>query len=236
MVAFVGFPSGRNTTVPVPEAFFTTILSEIEDSSELKVTLHLFALLYHKHGQPRCVSDRELLMDKALRQVLRRRGDPRPFEEKLYAAIELAVRRRTLLRVRVRIEGEIIAWYFFNTERNRRAVERLLGGDLSPLRLLELEGMTTEGIVPAIEIDRPTIFTLFEQNIGLLVPLIADQLIDAADRYPAEWIEAAFREASEQNKRNWKYVHAILKRWEIEGKGGKRHETQLGRRGTTTAL
>ncbi len=234
MVAFAGFPSGRDGNVPVPEAFFSAVLPEIEDSGELKLTLHLFALLYRKRGQPRCVSDRELLADKALLRALRRRGDPRPAEEKLYAALDMARRRGTLLRVRVRLDGEIVSWYFFNTERNRRVVERLLQGDLSPARLLELEGSTTEGTSPLIEIERPTIFALYEQNIGLLVPLVAEQLTDAADRFPAEWIEEAFREAIAQNKRSWSYIRAILLRWETEGKRGKHHEPGTGRRSTAS--
>lgn len=232
MVAFAGFPSGRNALVPVPEIFFSTVLSEIEDPNELKVTMYLFAVLHQKKGQPRCVSDRELLADATLRRALRRRGDPRPAEEKLRLALDLAVRRGTVLRVRVRVDGEIVSWYFFNTERNRRVVERLLQGELSPVKLLEVEGSDVAEEAPSIEIERPTIFTLYEQNIGLLVPLIAEQLVDAAEHYPLEWIESAFREASEQNKRSWSYIRAILRRWETEGKGGKRHETGMGRHST----
>ena len=235
MVAFAGFPSGRNPLVPVPEIFFTTVLPEIEDPNELKVTMYLFATLFQKKGQPRCVSDRELQTDVVLRRALRRRGDPRPAEEKLRLGLDLAVRRGTLLRVRVRVDGEVVAWYFFNTERNRRAVERLLQGELAPTRLLELEGNSAAGSMPTIEMERPTIFTLYEQNIGLLVPLIAEQLTDAADHYPEDWITSAFREASEQNKRSWSYIRAILRRWETEGKVGKRHETGTGRR-TSTAF
>ncbi len=223
MVAFAGFPGGRNTSVPIPEVFFQTVLPEIEDWVELKLTVYLFAVLYQKQGQPRCVSERELRADQVLRRALRRRGDPRPAEERLRAALELAVLRGTLLRVRVRVDGEIIGWFFFNTEPNRRAVERLLRGELSPLRLLELEG-TTGSEAHVLEIERPTIFTLYEQNIGLLVPLVAEQLIDAAERYPDAWIEDAFREATAQNKRSWSYIRAILRRWEMEGKEGKRFE------------
>jgi len=69
-----------------------------------------------------------------------------------------------------------------------------------------------------VQVERPNIFTLYEQNIGLLAPLIADELKDAADHYPAEWIEAAFREAVQHNKRKWSYIHAILRRWETEGR------------------
>ena len=43
-----------------------------------------------------------------------------------------------------------------------------------------------------VEVDRPNIFALYEQNIGLLTPLIAEDLKDAINHYPEEWIEAAF--------------------------------------------
>jgi DnaD/phage-associated family protein len=68
---------------------------------------------------------------------------------------------------------------------------------------------------------RPNIFTLYEQNIGMLTPLIAEQLRDAEQTYPAAWIEDAFREAVSLNKRSWKYIHAILERWRTEGKDEK---------------
>src|SRR5437763_11950136 len=69
-----------------------------------------------------------------------------------------------------------------------------------------------------VQVERPNIFVLYEQNIGLLSPLIADQLRDAAEQYPPEWIEAAFREAVQHNKRKWNYISAILRRWETEGR------------------
>jgi len=225
--SFAGFPSGKNPYIPLPEQFFTTLLPEIEDSSELKVTLHLFWLLYRKRGSPRCASSRELAADAVLRRSLRQRGDPRPPEERLREALERAVARGTLLRVPLRVQGERIAWYFFNTERSRQAIARLRGGSLSPVRLLELEGLAADGTngwpEVTLEYERPNIFTLYEQNIGLLLPMLAEELQEAAERYPASWIEDAFREAVQQNKRSWSYIRAILRRWETEGKGGKRH-------------
>jgi DNA replication protein len=231
MAAFAGFPSGRSDVVPVPEIFFSTVLPEIEDPIELKVTVYLFGLLFRKKGQPRCVSDRELQADPVLRRALRRKGDPRPFEEKLRQGIDLATRRGTLLRVRVRVDNQIVGWYFFNTERNRRVIERLLQGELSPVRLIEMEGTTAPESI-SLEIERPTIFSLYEQNIALLVPMMAEELTEAATKYPQEWIEDAFRTAIEQNKRSWSYIRAILRRWETEGRGGLAHEPRTGRHST----
>src|SRR5947209_11991920 len=242
MRLFTGFPSGKNPYVPVPEVFFTVLLPEIEDSAELKVTLHLFWMLAQKKGNPRCVSDRELLADRVLLRGLKRRGDPRPPEERLHQGLEQALARGTLLRIHLRLvsegddQAEIIEWYFFNTARSRKVVDELQGGEMVPARLLTVEQIEQEDeiVVPSgaytsnkgssktghiqVQVERPNIFVLYEQAIGFLSPLIADQLNDAAERYPADWIEAAFREAVRQNKRKWSYISAILRNWETEGR------------------
>jgi DNA replication protein len=240
MTGFVGFPSGKNPYVPVPEVFFTVLLPEIEDSAELKVTLHLFWMMAQKKGNSRCVSERELLADRVLLRGLKRRGDPRPAEERLRQGLEQAVARGTLLRIELRLvsegseQAEIIEWYFFNTPRSRKVVDELQGGEMVPVRMLNVGQVEQESeiAVPAgvyngqkepsrnvhVQVERPNIFVLYEQNIGLLSPLIADQLKDAAEQYPPEWIEAAFREAVQQNKRKWNYISAILRRWETEGR------------------
>ncbi len=64
---------------------------------------------------------------------------------------------------------------------------------------------------------RPNVFKLYEENIGPLTPLMADALKEAEKEYPAEWFEEAFTVAVTRNKRNWKYIEAILKRWKREG-------------------
>jgi DnaD/phage-associated family protein len=225
ITAFAGFPAGRNPYVPLPEAFFTAVLPGIEDVGELKLMLYLFRLLYKKRGSPRCASDRELLADPLLRRVLRRQGDPRPVEERLRAALEQALVHGTLLRVRVRVDEEVVGWYFFNTDRSRRAVAKLLRGETSPEVLLELEAVGDEAHDGqehqiALEVERPNIFTLYEQNVGLVLPLVAEELREAEEHYPREWVEEAFRQAVQQNKRKWSYIRAILRRWETEGKAG----------------
>jgi DNA replication protein len=245
MTLFAGFPAGKNPYVPIPEVFFTVLLPEIEDMAELKVTLHLFWLLAQKKGDPRCVSDRELLDDAVLLRSLKRKGDPRPVEERLQRGLDQAIARGTILRIHLKLlndisdEEELVGWYFFNTARSRKVVQELQGGEVLPGSLLEAEtrpvvqqANTAAAIAartpayrrfPAsshveVQIERPNIFTLYEQNIGLLSPLIADELRDAADKYPVDWIEAAFREAVLHNKRKWSYIRAILRRWETEGR------------------
>jgi DnaD/phage-associated family protein len=66
-------------------------------------------------------------------------------------------------------------------------------------------------------VERPTIFTLYEQNIGPLTPMIAEHLRDFEATYSAQWIGEAIEIAVTYNKRTLSYVEAILKRWKIEG-------------------
>ena len=61
------------------------------------------------------------------------------------------------------------------------------------------------------------IFKIYENEIGFLTPMISDELKEAEKEYPLEWFKPAFKEAVDHNARNWKYIHAILKRWKIEG-------------------
>ena len=75
--------------------------------------------------------------------------------------------------------------------------------------------MTVE---PNIKEEKPNIFALYEQNIGLLTPMIAEELKEAEKLYPVSWIEEAFKEAVSLNKRNWRYISRILERWASEGK------------------
>ncbi|HEX2172062.1 MAG TPA: DnaD domain protein, partial [Dehalococcoidia bacterium] len=95
---------------------------------------------------------------------------------------------------------------------NRRAADRILAGELLP------ELREVREVDPTLPLDRPNIFRLYEQNVGILTPLIADQLRDAENTFPPTWVEDAFREAVAQNRRNWRYILKILERWASEGR------------------
>jgi DNA replication protein len=215
MKGFGGFPAGKQPYTPVPNLFFSELLPAIDHLAELKVTLHVFWLLTKKTGPRRYVSGAELAAD---RHLLRGLDMPAMSpEEALQDALERAVVRRSLLRATTG-EGETLRdWYFVNSAKGRQAMDDLLAGKWSPVdtdQPVRLEG------------QRPNIFVLYEQNIGILTPLLAEELMEAEDTYPASWIEDAFRESVELNKRSWRYVQRILERWAAEGK-----EDETSRRG-----
>ena len=245
MKPFIGFSSDRLKTVRVPEGFFEDVLPAITSMLEMKVTMYLFWRLArhgapdgHTHGVPRMVCLAEMEGDPGLRAGLSPVKGPRPWVEALREGLELAVARGTLLQMWVReepndlSEGRAEAWFMLNTRDNRAWVEALGKGkiDVTTTPLAESNGHngqngSTNGKSKFqnpkskinIVVERPTIFALYEQNIGLLTPLLAEKLQDAEGRYPLEWIEAAFEEAVTNNKRNWRYIERILERWAVEG-------------------
>jgi DNA replication protein len=75
------------------------------------------------------------------------------------------------------------------------------------------------------------IFTLYEQNIGIITPMIAEELKEADKLYPPQWIEEAFKEAVTLNKRSWKYIARILERWASEGKDSGEHRRDVKKDG-----
>lgn len=59
--------------------------------------------------------------------------------------------------------------------------------------------------------------SIYENNIGTLGPIVADELAELAALYPLEWFEKAVQEAVKANARSLRYVIAILERWGRDG-------------------
>jgi len=215
MKLFSGFPNGKVLVTPLPNLFFSELCPAIDDLAELKVTLHIFWLIANRKGSaPRCVTAHELLADRTLMQSLAVNG-AKP-EDALTRALAAATERATLLH-RAAAGDEV---YFLNNEAGRRAFEKSeRAKELLP------RGAARE---PAAVIGRPNIFVLYEQNIGLLTPMISEELKDAEQEYPADWIADAFKIAVKQNKRSWAYVSGILKRMKTEGRGDRKGKTWYG--------
>ena len=211
---FAGFPTSARAT-PVPNLFFSRLLPRIERAEEMLVTLYFFyaSAIGGRRRAPAFLTRRELAADATLARALANLcGDD---GEALDRGLALALERGSLLRVEARGDGRSEELYLLATPHNRRAAPRLAGADL-PLEE-PLPPAAPAGRRPPVWAEPSNIFALYEENIGAITPLIADDLKDAEERYPPQWIEAAFREAVSLNKRSWRYVHSILRRWEAEG-------------------
>ena len=212
---FNGFPDGVRLT-PVPDPFFNALLVEIKDVVELKVTLRAFWLLSQERGAIRALVEGELLNDPTLLQGLQGLGGDPP--EQAQAGLAKAVARKTLLRCPAAAGSSESPRYLLNTAANRRHLARQGDGTVP--------GPNNEPPLPPGDLDTPAaavatrtnIYALYEDNIGLIGPQLAQYLQEAEDSYPERWIADAFAIAIRENKRSWSYISAILRRWAAEGR------------------
>ena len=215
MKLFSGFTPKPTRPVPLPDSFFSDLLPLIDDLGELQVTLACFRIVTRKSGSPRAIRWADLLADDGLGVTLDEAG--------IRAGLERAIARGTLLHVTADAGDGPEDLVFINTERGREAVRTLQRGERP-------EGLApAEPPVPSAQ-ERPNIFKLYEQHIGLLTPMLADELRDAETTYPAAWIEDAFRQAVRQNARSWAYVRKILERRARSEKRGADGRTDQERR------
>ncbi len=209
---FSGFPD-RVHSIPAPAPLFGQLLEQIDDLAELKCFLRVVGLLQQKKGYPRSVTLREALADRTLAAAL---GNA----DTIAAALDACARRGTLAMAIIEREGDEERLYALNTERDRLALSRTASEAI-------IVGYSQTQPAPEpwdASIDRPNIFALYEANIGMLSPMLADELKEAEALYPMNWIEDAFREATAQNVRNWRYIARILESWEREGKSAGRSD------------
>jgi len=199
----------------VPDLFLSRLLPQISDIAELKTTLHIFQILYHKRGYPRFTTHKELLSNKSLMSNLK--GGTQPPDEVLRHALETAAGRGTILHLALDRDGMPEDIYFLNTEADRQVMAKIQNGEI------KLSGLQAREAAYVDTVEPPDIFTLYEQNIGILGPMAAEELLDIEKLYPISLIRDAFKEAVLHNKRNIKYIAKILENWSAEGKSDGTH-------------
>jgi len=195
MSKFKGFTDSETFT-QLPDSFFHHLLKEIDDVAELKITLYFLWRVEHTEGPFRTMCETD-------------------FDEKelglsadgVRLGLEKAVQRASILRS----QNEAEVFYFLNSPRGRAAAEAFAKGQ-----------WRESARIMSAPLEHPNIFRLYEENIGPLTPLIADALKDAETLYSEAWIADTIELAVKNNKRNWKYCEAILKRWKAEGRHGQK--------------
>ncbi len=211
---FSGFPPGKVRLVAVPALFFTQLLPEIDHLGELKVVLYTFWRLSQSEDPVRYLTKADFAADADFLRGLA--PTPEAAHRELEESLARAVRRGVLLAVEINQGESPQTLYFLNSPKGRAAADAARSGRWRP------SGDPTHPL--HLYLERPNIYRLYEEHIGPLTPLIAEQLQEAEATYPADWIEEAFRIAVANNVRRWRYVEAILERWQKEG----RHDRTLG--------
>lgn len=194
MKTFKGFTNSETFT-SIPDSLFRKLLKEIESADELKVMLYALWRFEHMEGPFKALAEADFIS-----------RDLGLSAEETHAGLEKALQRGSLISSSHKAE----VFFFLNSPQGRAAAQAFARSGRKQRR--------TPSTPPP---ERPNIFRLYEENIGPLTPLIADALKDAEQTYAPEWVADAIDLAVKNNKRNWKYCEAILKRWKEEGRAKK---------------
>ena len=209
---FQGFPS-RPQSAAIPQVFFTDVIPRLTDGVALAVAVSAFHLLAKKKGFPRYLVREDFTADPGLSTFIEN-SPITDSEWAIGAALEQLVAIEMVLSLAIGADGDEHDIYFLNAPADRRGMETVRAGAITPARVTRR---------PAVAASSSA-YALYESLIGPVSPLIADELADAERLYPAEWLDGAFREAAAQNARSWRYVSRILERWTIEGPDDEKTE------------
>jgi len=203
MTPFSGFLPGKQPTFAVYAQFVTDLLPQIDDLIELKVTIYAMWAIQQREGTYRYLLRRDFTSSAELLAGI---GG----ETGLDHGLAQACVRGSLLSVEVELGESNERLYFINTQMGRNGYEQVRLGLWQP---------GSERLPVEILPERPNIYRLYEDHFGSLTPMIADMLKDAEKEFPLSWIVEAMRIAVAKNALNWRFVQAVLDRWQREGKG-----------------
>ena len=199
----MGNRNGRGELEPVclPAEAFAAALSNIDDLAEMKLALHCLAALQQKEGAYRYLREDELRHDKVLLDAL---GGRAALDDALRRAAENGI----LLVASVNLGDETRSLYTWNDADGRLWQRQVEAGNWKPASGQEIEALP----------PRTTLFQVYEDNIGVLTPMLAEAIEAAEREHPREWVEDAIRLAAERNARSWRYIAKVLESWQQEGR------------------
>ncbi len=224
-MSFDGFASGAPAT-PLPQALLRDLAPQMTDPAELVVTLYAVEALARVRRFPRLIARAELQQSRPLIETLASLCPNREVDAAFSDGIEAAIQRGTLISGRSQrddAEHGWIDWIALNDHDGRRA--------MSATAAMPSPTPAPRGREPLAS----GAASIWQDAFGRAVPtILADELIAAESRYGVDWLRDAFREAAANDVRNWRYVCAILERWESDGRqpGSPALETDHGRPGT----
>lgn len=225
MTGQAALTASTRTDIPIPREFLTEQIAHIDDPTELHVTLAVFRLAADSESIPPAVSEDAVLRDSVLARTFQEDRNSSKLTHRIRRGLQYATARDSILQVVLSGgDHDEERWYVPASDEYRAAIATILANPGS----WPIAG--SGGIVAAAA---PSIFSQYEKNIGMLTPLLTDQIETAMDLYPLTWIEDAILEAVTHNKRNWRYIQRILEHWSVDGRGdtlskGRQHATNWG--------
>ena len=201
-------PVDSTPLVSVPRALLDRLIT-----TRASVAEHRIVLLTRTGKADAAISEDAFATDSMVLDAGKVDGTPIAMPDWPFPALEQAVAHGTILRFVVESQAGSRNWLLLNTVENARLVARMAEDPGAVPEMFWIDESR-----PHVHVDKPTVFRLYEQNIGPLTPLIADQISRVIEEYPDDWIEDALSEAVAYNRRSWRYVTRILENWKQQGR------------------
>ncbi len=210
-----GFPLPDDyAATRVPNALLGRLLVGVEDAAVLKLILRAVWLLDRQSGYPRFISVDQLKSDRVLSLVF---ADDGSFDGALEEAVGFGV------LARVSIGG--VERLMLNTESARRVSME------TRAVVREEDGVGDDDggwNAPAVRTVGANAFRAYEENIGVLSPMIRESILSTLEDFTDEQIAEAIRISVENESRSWSFVSGVLRRWAREGVPNERRESTTG--------
>ncbi|CAN5668523.1 hypothetical protein BH23CHL4_BH23CHL4_16740 [soil metagenome] len=221
----------HDAAICISRSYFDTLLTHAANYDELQTLLALIRLM---GGQPggTVVIDEELIMrSQELNAVLSTTAVSQTSTSRIMRALNQSVGRGALIRSSV-------------VKDNRQSIVYQLAGSKTPPQDAEDQATVSlhgdaAGSAANHNGQSASVYAAYENNIGLLTPLVADQIQLALQLYPASWIHEAISEAVAYNRRQWRYIQRVLQNWSADGRiSGPANEVnhETNRRGPARAI
>ena len=211
------FKTGQKM-IPVPAQLFTEILPRLHNESQLRATLYTWYAIASRGSGQRYAYLSQLLTDPVLLSWFTHLGG----KNGILHGLDLSCREGIFLQLQIDEDDKILAP---NDESGARLISNLKADMKSELVAHRNQ---SRGSNPRTDYEKAAVSTViekYENEIGILTPVIADMIAIAEQAYPTTWILEALDIAAQSNARSWKYVTAILARWKNEGKNNDNEET-----------
>ena len=206
-MAFDGFTSGAPVT-PLPQALLRDLVPTMSDPAELIVTLYAVEAIARQRRYPRRVSLSDLRESRSLIEALASFCRDREVEDAFRQGLDSASERGSLLMARSVQDGGWVEWIALNDADGQRA---MASASMPPATRSAYGREPVNSSAPEI----------WQSAFGTAMPPILSEEVKAAEsRYGSDWMRDAFAESAANGVRNWRYVQAILERWETEGRDG----------------
>ena len=207
------FKTGQKM-IPFPVQLFTEILPRLHNESQLRATLYTWYAIMSKGSGQRYVYLSQLLTDPVLLSWFTHLGGKNGIQR----GLDLSCREGIFLQLQIGEDDKILAP---NDESGARLITDMKSESVAHHNQSRDSSPETNYETTVVS----NVVEKYENEIGMLTPVIADMIAIAEQMYPTTWILEALDIAAQSNARSWKYVAAILARWKNEGKNNDNEKT-----------